>query len=124
MDEPTSSLTFKEIQSLFKVMEDLKSQGIGMFYITHRLNEVFKIATHVVLLRDGIITSSGPVENYTKDMLIKGLLPSNITPSVKNIDLNIRKACDYTKDPVLELKKILLDMDLKIYPLNYILVKF
>ncbi len=105
-------------------MEDLKSQGIGMFYITHRLNEVFKIATHVVLLRDGIITSSGPVENYTKDMLIKGLLPSNITPSVKNIDLNIRKACDYTKDPVLELKKILLDMDLKIYPLNYILVKF
>ncbi len=120
LDEPTSSLTFKEIQSLFKVMEDLKSQGIGMFYITHRLNEVFKIATHVVLLRDGIITSSGPVENYTKDMLIKGLLPSNITPSVKNIDLNIRKACDYTKDPVLELKNLtgygFKDISFKLYP--------
>ena len=77
LDEPTSALTFGEVEALFKVMKDLKTKGIGMFYITHRLNEVFEIASRVAIMRDGLITLEGPVENFTKEMLIQGLLPQN-----------------------------------------------
>ena len=77
LDEPTSALTFGEVEALFRVMRDLKRKGISMIYITHRLNEVFEIATHVAIMRDGLITLEGPVENFTKEMLIAGLLPKD-----------------------------------------------
>ena len=59
LDEPTSALTFGEVQSLFKVIEDLKSKGISMIYITHRLTEVFEIATSA-RSPSGMWTSSAP----------------------------------------------------------------
>ena len=77
LDEPTSALTFGEVQSLFKVVRDLKEKGISIIYITHRLNEVFEIATDVAIMRDGQITLQGPVQNFTREMLIRGLLPSD-----------------------------------------------
>lgn len=77
LDEPTSALTFGEVQSLFKVVKDLRSRGISIIYITHRLNEVFEIATDVAIMRDGQITLEGPVSNFTKEMLIQGLLPND-----------------------------------------------
>ncbi|WP_226036099.1 sugar ABC transporter ATP-binding protein [Aquibacillus saliphilus] len=75
LDEPTSALTFSETKSLFTVIEKLKSSGVGIFYITHRLDEVFQISTHAVILRDGKVTLKGKIEKFTKEMLIKGLLP-------------------------------------------------
>ncbi|WP_462410537.1 sugar ABC transporter ATP-binding protein [Neobacillus sp. Marseille-QA0830] len=75
LDEPTSTLTFSETESLFKVIEQLKNSGVGIFYITHRLDEVFRISTHAVILRDGKVTLKGRVEEFTKEMLIQGLLP-------------------------------------------------
>jgi AI-2 transport system ATP-binding protein len=75
LDEPTSTLTFSETEALFKVIEQLKQSGVGIFYITHRLDEVFQISTHAVILRDGKITLKGKIEEFTKDMLIQGLLP-------------------------------------------------
>lgn len=75
LDEPTSSLTFAETESLFRVIEKLKASGVGIFYITHRLDEVFQISTHAVILRDGKVTLKGKINDFTKDILIKGLLP-------------------------------------------------
>ncbi len=77
LDEPTSALTFGEVEALFKVVKDLRRKGISMIYITHRLNEVFEIATDVAIMRDGVITLEGPVEKFTKEMLIQGLLPQD-----------------------------------------------
>ena len=77
LDEPTSALTFGEVQALFKVVEDLKRKGIAIIYITHRLAEVFEIATDVAIMRDGQITLEGPVKDFTKEMLIQGLLPND-----------------------------------------------
>ena len=77
LDEPTSALTFGEVQALFKVVNDLKAKGISMIYITHRLNEVFEIATEVAIMRDGLITLRGPVEEFDREMLIRGLLPKD-----------------------------------------------
>ena len=77
LDEPTSALTFGEVQNLFRVVRDLKARGISIIYITHRLNEVFEIATDVAIMRDGLITLQGPVEHFNREMLIRGLLPSD-----------------------------------------------
>lgn len=75
LDEPTSALTFDEVRSLFKIIEGLKEKQISIIYITHRLNEVFEIATHVAIMRDGIITMNDVVGKFTKEILVKGLLP-------------------------------------------------
>ncbi|MCL1965008.1 MAG: ATP-binding cassette domain-containing protein [Firmicutes bacterium] len=75
LDEPTSSLTFHEAEALFQIVADLKAKGIGIVYITHRLTEVFQIADQVLIMRDGVITLSGPVSNFTREMLVAGLLP-------------------------------------------------
>lgn len=77
LDEPTSALTFDEVQSLFKCVNDLRAKGIGIIYITHRLTEVFEISTSVAIMRDGVITLSGGVGEFTKEALVKGLLPPN-----------------------------------------------
>jgi rhamnose transport system ATP-binding protein len=53
MDEPTASLTDRETEHLFKVIDELRGQGVGVIYISHRLEELFKIADRVTVLRDG-----------------------------------------------------------------------
>lgn len=75
LDEPTSTLTANEIKSLFVVMKNLKEQGIGMIYITHRFPEIFAIADQVAILRDGVISNQGNVNEFTYNILLQGLLP-------------------------------------------------
>jgi AI-2 transport system ATP-binding protein len=103
LDEPTSALTFNEIKSFFKLMRDLQAKNIGMFYITHRLTEVFDIATDVIILRDGEITLNGPVSDFTKEMLIKGLMPDNTEAAKKDVEKN---KVDYKKEPILKVESL------------------
>lgn len=77
LDEPTSSLTYNEIRSLFELMNKLKSEGVGIIYITHRLNEVMEMSTKIVVLRDGKITLKGPISDFDEEKLISGLLPED-----------------------------------------------
>lgn len=117
LDEPTSSLTFNEIESLFNLIEDLKRKGIAIFYITHRLTEVFEIATHVAIMRDGRITLTGSVNMFTKEDLVKGLLP----PDTKLKVTEKTDILDYANlTPVFELKKFtgygFKDISLDLYP--------
>jgi ribose transport system ATP-binding protein len=53
MDEPTSALNETEVEHLFAVIEDLKANGVGMVYITHKMDEVKRIADRVTVMRDG-----------------------------------------------------------------------
>jgi ABC-type sugar transport system ATPase subunit len=74
MDEPTSSLSETEVETLFAVMRDLRAQGIGVIFISHRLDEVLEVCDRVTVLRDGTLV--GDVEeirsgNVTKDQLIR-----------------------------------------------------
>ena len=103
-DEPTSSLTFEEVNSLFNIIAELKKKKVGVIYITHRLNEVFAIANRIALLIDGTITLDGRTEDFTYDMLLKGLTPESVekiseeeTPS---------PAVAEKKEPVLSLKNL------------------
>ncbi|NLC89554.1 MAG: sugar ABC transporter ATP-binding protein [Clostridiaceae bacterium] len=103
-DEPTSALTFDEVESLFKCIEDLKSKKIGIIYITHRLAEVFEIATSVAILRDGVVTLSGPISEFTREDLVKGLLPPNAQEISAACDIS-GSSIDYeNSQPVFELK--------------------
>ena len=119
LDEPTSALTFDEVESFFRVINDLRKKGIGIIYITHRLAEVFEIATHVSIMVDGIITLHGPVGDFTRDMLVKSLLPPN-TEHVEKEKTEC-KVVDYSgKKPIFELKSFsgygFSNISLQVYP--------
>lgn len=77
LDEPTSTLTFRETKMLFEVIEDLRKAGIAIFYITHRLTEVFQITNKVVVMRDGKITLSGDTKDFTKEKLVESLIKTD-----------------------------------------------
>lgn len=118
LDEPTSSLTFREVESLFTIVKDLKAKGIGIIYITHRLTEVFEIADQVLIMRDGLITLSAPTADVTREMLVAGLLPTDceIRPSQE-----MAKPVSYDKSkPALEVEHLsgygFSDVSLKVYP--------
>ncbi len=70
MDEPTSSLSAKETESLFKVIKDLKKKGVGIIYISHRLEEIFEIADRVSVLRDGELVGSGPLSKFSQEEIV------------------------------------------------------
>lgn len=70
MDEPTTALTEVETERLFKVINKLKDEGISIIYISHRLDEIFKICDRVNVLRDGKYVGEVKVEDTTKDDLI------------------------------------------------------
>lgn len=71
MDEPTSSLTESETRTLYQVIATLKTQGVSILYISHRLNEVKYLADRAVVLRDGKNSGELPKEEITPDNLIK-----------------------------------------------------
>lgn len=71
MDEPSAALTPQEVARLFALMRDLKSQGIGIIYISHRLEEIFEIADTVTILRDGRQVADCLVPELTRSRLIE-----------------------------------------------------
>ena len=107
------------MKSLFKVVRDLREKGIGIIYITHRLAEVFDIATHVAIMRDGAITIQGPVAGFTREDLVKGLLPPDAEGGVQ-ARAAVESSVDYGADPVLELESFsgygFSDVSLKVWP--------
>jgi len=71
MDEPTATLTDREVTRLFEIIRELKSQGIGIIYISHRLEEIFDIADRVMVLRDGCHVGTSAIGDLTRVKLIE-----------------------------------------------------
>jgi ribose transport system ATP-binding protein len=71
MDEPSATLTLQEVDRLFAIVKELKAQGIGVIYISHRLDEIFEIADRVMILRDGEHVATRPIEEVNRDELIE-----------------------------------------------------
>ena len=71
MDEPTASLTQTEVQILLQVVRDLRAQGVGVIYISHRLDEIFEVADRVTVLRDGESVGTHPVSGMDEAGLIR-----------------------------------------------------
>lgn len=71
MDEPTSSLTDREVEKLFAQMRQLRERGVAIIFISHRLEEVFEICDRVVVLRDGAFVGSKPVSEVTTSQIVQ-----------------------------------------------------
>ena len=71
MDEPTSSLSDREVENLFRVIRELKAQNVGIIYISHRLEELPRIADRVTALRDGILIGTRAMEATSRSELIR-----------------------------------------------------
>ncbi len=79
MDEPTSALTDREVDHLFKIIRTLKAEGKGIVYITHKMNELFEIADEVSVFRDGKFVGEHPAADVTRDEIIKLMVGREIT---------------------------------------------
>jgi rhamnose transport system ATP-binding protein len=71
MDEPTASLSDNEVDNLFRVIRELRSQGVGIIYISHRLEELPRIADRVTALRDGEVVGTRPMAEVSRADLIR-----------------------------------------------------
>ena len=71
MDEPSAALTAHEVERLFDIIRDLKKHGIGVIYISHRLDEIFTIADRVTFLRDGANVGQRPIDQLTRNGMIE-----------------------------------------------------
>ena len=116
LDEPTAALTQPEVEELFKIMNDLKAKGIGMIYISHRMDEITRISDRVTVMRDGEYVDTVDTASVTKDDIVKMMVgrviygeqkaASEVAPDapvvlevknlnagkeVKNVDFNLHK---------------------------------
>ena len=71
MDEPSATLTDHELEALFDLIRELRSQGIGMIYISHRLEEIFHIGDRITVMRDGEHVATRPVSEVSRDDIIR-----------------------------------------------------
>lgn len=71
LDEPTAALTQTEVEELFAIMNDLKAKGIGMIYISHRMDEINRISDRITVMRDGEYVGTLITKDTTKDEIVK-----------------------------------------------------
>jgi rhamnose transport system ATP-binding protein len=100
MDEPTASLSDKEVDRLFRVIGDLKAQGTGIIYISHRLEELSKVADRVTALRDGVLVGTRRMDEVSRGELIRMMVGrelSSVFPKTRfepgDVVLEVRGLC-------------------------------
>ncbi|KGF05090.1 sugar ABC transporter ATP-binding protein [Anaerococcus lactolyticus] len=100
LDEPTSSLTESEVDKLFEIINKLRKQGVGIIYISHKMEEILSISDFVTVMRDGKFIDCKPASELSKDEIIKLMVG-------RKIDASNLKTDEYIKDEVmLEVKNL------------------
>ncbi|AUW44979.1 sugar ABC transporter ATP-binding protein [Rhizobium leguminosarum] len=98
MDEPTSALTEREVEHLFRIIRDLKAQGIGIVYITHKMNELFEIADEFSVFRDGRYIGTHASTDVTRDDIIRMMVGREITQMFPKEEVPIGEVVLSVKD--------------------------
>ena len=91
MDEPTASLSHKEIEELYELIEKLKSQGKAILFISHKFNEIFRIADRYTVYRDGHFIADGLIENVSESELVKMMVGRDVSQIFPNRDSVIQE---------------------------------
>ena len=117
MDEPTASLTKSETDSLFRIIAQLKEKGIGIIYISHRMEEIFRVADRVTILRDGKIVVTEETANLTLEKMIEHIVGRKMEQSFQWVPRTV----DRSGQPLLELTDLecgerVRGISLKLYP--------
>lgn len=101
MDEPTDALTERETESLFHVIRQLRAEGKGIVYISHRLKEILEICDDATVMRDGRFIAEAPVSDLTEDRIIELMVGRSLEEQYPRIDvcaadevvLDVQKLC-------------------------------
>jgi len=117
MDEPTSSLTNKEVELLFKVVNTLRGAGVAILYISHKLEEIMEIADEVTVLRDGKLIETRNIEDIDMQTMINLMVGREFDKTERDfID-------DYeTREPIMEVEN-LCDVEGKVKDVSFTLYK-
>ncbi len=99
MDEPTSSLTEKEVDHLFKIIRKLKESGVGIIYISHKMEEIKMISDEITILRDGRWISTNDVSKISTEQIISMMVGRDLTERFPKKD-------NETKEMILEVKNL------------------
>lgn len=86
MDEPSATLTAHELQNLWRLIRHLQTQGIGIIYISHRMDEVFQIADSVTVLRDGKMVGTSPVGQVSRDDVLRLMVGRDLDETYPKLD--------------------------------------
>jgi len=86
LDEPTASLPADEVERLFKALRPLRDRGVGMIYVSHRLDEIFRIADRVAVLRDGIMVGVRSIAHTTPEELVQKIVGRKTRVTIKSQD--------------------------------------
>ncbi len=89
MDEPTSAITDREVETLFSQIRRLKSEGVAIIYISHKMDEIFQICDTITVLRDGHFIGTDAAANMTNDQLIRMMVGRDITEVFPKADAEI-----------------------------------
>ena len=79
MDEPSASLTKSELDSLFKIIRDLKEKDIAVIYISHRMEEIFEVCDSITIIRDGCLIHTGSIDSLSRDEIVKKMVGREVT---------------------------------------------
>ncbi|HAH63351.1 MAG TPA: sugar ABC transporter ATP-binding protein, partial [Treponema sp.] len=93
MDEPTSSLSEREVDHLFKIIKDLRSKGVAIIYISHRISEIFQIADEVTVMRDGVKIGTYPASGLNGDKLINLMIGRVTTQRFPKVEVTPGDVC-------------------------------
>jgi ribose transport system ATP-binding protein len=85
MDEPTASLTTAEIEELFRIIRGLKAQGVGIVYISHKMDELKQISDRVTVMRDGQYVGTVPTAETSMDTIIKMMVGRTLFETARNV---------------------------------------
>src|SRR5215204_2002778 len=119
LDEPTAALTESEVAALFDILRKLKTSGVGMIYISHKLDEVFKMSDRVTVLRDGRTVATHDAAELDKEKVIKFMVGREVGDIFPKVDhelgetaLEVRNLTVYsTDDPT---KKLVSDVSFSV----------
>lgn len=79
MDEPTSSLTSSEVETLFKIIRELTAEGMAIIYISHKMDEILRISDDITIMRDGQYVGTWPAKEMTNASIIKHMVGRELT---------------------------------------------
>jgi len=99
MDEPTSSLTRKEVEIFFPIIKKLRDSGITVIYISHKLDEVFRICDYVTIMRDGSVVGESAVSQITRDAIIEKMVG-------RSLDLEYPARTAKPSEPILDVRHL------------------
>lgn len=92
MDEPSATLNGKETEHLFDIVHDLKKEGVGIIYITHRLEEFFETCNRLIVLKDGVVTDDCGMDGLTKDDIINKMVGRDVKSFFVHHDKQLDKS--------------------------------